>query len=71
MPVYTNGYIVYCEKCRRNFTEESIEDVTTTLDRYNWSYRINELFTTEYKFKDVVCLDCQSDTQDEDTTTGG
>ena len=73
MPVYTNGYIVYCEKCRRNFTEESIKDVETTLDRYDWSYRTNEHNTTfhnkEYKFKDIICLDCQSDIQDDNSTT--
>ena len=73
MPVYTNGYIVYCEKCRRNFTEEFIKGVETTLDRYDWSYQIHENKTTpyhpEYKFKDVICLDCQSDVRDNDPGT--
>ena len=63
MPVYTNGYIVYCDKCRRKFTEESIKDVILTLDRYDWSYRVNEneRIPEEYRIKDIICLDCQAD----------
>ncbi len=65
MPIYKNGYIVYCENCRRNFTEENLQDVKTTLDRYNWSYRINKhnvaLYNQEDQFKDIVCSDCQVD----------